>query len=246
MNAVEFVGVSKRFRLFRQRSDALKTYVLAGRGRWEPFWALRGVSFSVAQGETVGIVGGNGSGKSTTLRLIARILEPTDGEVRVSGRVGTLLDLEAGQHNDLTGRENIFLTGALLGLSRREVRRRFDAIVEFAGAAPFLDTPLRSYSTGMRVRLGFSVAVHVEAGILLVDEVLAVGDQAFQEKCLRKIADLQRAGTTVMFVSHDMALVRAVAKRVLWLDGGGLRMEGDAGAVLDAYARAMTLQTSAR
>jgi lipopolysaccharide transport system ATP-binding protein len=185
----------------------------------------------------LGIIGVNGSGKSTTLKLISRIVEPTSGQIEVNGRLSALLELGAGFHPDLTGRENIYLNGSILGINRGEIDRRFDDIVRFADLESSIDMPVRHYSSGMYMRLGFSVAIHADPEILLVDEVLAVGDHAFQVKCLRKVADLKEQGVTILFVSHDMDAVRELCSRVIWLDGGGVRAEGDPESVVEQYLR---------
>jgi ABC-type polysaccharide/polyol phosphate transport system ATPase subunit len=202
----------------------------------ESFWAVSDVSFDIEPGETVGLVGNNGSGKSTCLKLMTRILKPTRGQVKVDGRVSGLLELGAGFHPELSGRDNVFLNGALMGLKRKEVERRFDEIVAFSELERFIDTQLKFYSSGMAMRLGFSVAVSVDADVLLIDEVLAVGDQAFQAKCLDKIAETRRRGVTIVLVSHDLGMVRRLCDRTLWLDRGRLLADGQSAAVLDTYA----------
>ncbi len=199
------------------------------------YWAIRNVSFEVRKGEMLGIIGVNGAGKSTTLKLISRIIEPTTGRIEVNGRVSALLELGAGFHPDLTGRENVYLNGAIMGLSRREIRRKFDAIVSFAGLESSIDIPVRYYSSGMHMRLGFSIAIHSNPEVLLVDEVLAVGDYGFQVKCLKRVEALRKQGTAVLFVSHDMDAVRELCGRAIWLDGGGVRAEGDPGQVVERY-----------
>ena len=200
-------------------------------------WVLRDTSFAVGQGEMLGMVGVNGSGKSTTLKLISRIIEPTTGSIEVNGRVSALLELGAGFHPDLTGRENIYLNGSIVGLSRKEIASRFDDIVQFAELESAIDIPVRYYSSGMYMRLGFSVAIHADPEILLVDEVLAVGDYAFQTKCLRSVEELKRRGVTIIFVSHDLDAVREMCDRAIWLDGGGVRAEGDPERVVEQYLR---------
>jgi lipopolysaccharide transport system ATP-binding protein len=200
------------------------------------FWALREVSFTVAQGDVIGIVGRNGAGKSTLLKLLSRITEPTTGKIRIRGRVASLLEVGTGFHPELTGRENIFLNGAILGMSRREIVARFDEIVDFAEVAQFLDTPVKRYSSGMYVRLAFAVAANLDPEVLIVDEVLAVGDSQFQRKCLGKMKDFSTSeGRTVLFVSHSMASVRALCSRALWLDHGRVRMEGSSLEVIRGY-----------
>jgi lipopolysaccharide transport system ATP-binding protein len=201
----------------------------------EEFWALRDVNFGIYAGEAVGIIGENGSGKSTTLKLISRILEPTKGSVSVKGKVSALLELGTGFHADLTGRENIFLNGSLLGIPRREMVARYQSIVDFAELHEFIDTPIKHYSSGMVMRLGFAVAINVDPDILLTDEVLAVGDEAFQRKCLEQIALLRKRGVTILYVSHALDSVRALCKRAIWLDHGLLVADGPAGEVVDKY-----------
>ncbi|RMI27758.1 MAG: ABC transporter ATP-binding protein, partial [Calditrichaeota bacterium] len=196
------------------------------------FWALREVSFSVQAGETVAVLGMNGSGKSTILKLISRIIEPTRGVITVSGRLSALLELGAGFHPDLTGRENIYLNGSILGFSRKEMRKRLDSIIEFADIGDFIDAPIRNYSSGMQMRLGFSVAVHVDPEVMLVDEVLAVGDYSFQQKCLARIKQLQEDGVTILFVSHDFEAVERLCTRAIWLEEGRLLAEGDVPEIL--------------
>ena len=203
--------------------------------RAEPFWALRDVSLDIAHGEVVGLIGRNGSGKSTLLKVLSRITPPTEGRVTVRGRVASLLEVGTGFHPDLTGRENVFLNGAILGMRKREIEGRFDEIVEFSGVAPFIDTPVKRYSSGMYVRLAFAVAAHLEPEILLVDEVLAVGDAEFQKKCLGKMHEASRAGRTVLFVSHNMGALRRLCDRAYWLDAGRLRMEGPSESVVRRY-----------
>jgi lipopolysaccharide transport system ATP-binding protein len=203
-------------------------------------WALKDVSFEVKQGEVVGIIGRNGAGKTTLLKILARITEPTEGYAEVRGRVGSLLEVGTGFHPELTGRENIYLSGAVLGMTKREIDQKFDEIVAFAGVEPFLDTPLKHYSVGMQMRLAFAVAAHLEPEILLVDEVLAVGDLEFQKKCLGKMEEVSRSGRTVLFVSHQMNQIRRLCERVIWLDGGQIVREGPTHEVVSAYEAAMT------
>lgn len=204
------------------------------RGR-EEIWALKDVSFEVKQGEVLGIIGRNGAGKSTLLKILSRITRPTEGRAEVWGRVGSLLEVGTGFHPELTGRENIWLYGAILGLKRNEIGKKFDDIVGFSEVERFLDTPIKHYSSGMQMRLAFSVAAHLEPEVLLVDEVLAVGDAAFQRKCLGKMEDVQKGGRTVVFVSHNMAAVESLCSRTILLDGGRLTCEGDTGSVIARY-----------
>src|SRR5207302_1919584 len=192
----------------------------------EDFWALRGVSFEVRRGEVVGIIGRNGAGKSTLLKILSRITDPTEGRVKLKGRVASLLEVGTGFHPELTGRENIYLNGAILGMSRAEIRAKFDEIVAFAETEKFLDTPVKRYSSGMYVRLAFAVAAHLEPEILVIDEVLAVGDAEFQKKCLGKMGEVARGGRTVLFVSHNMVAVRNLCTTSIWLDHGRVAEKG--------------------
>ncbi len=205
----------------------------------ETISALTGVSFEVGRGEAFGLIGGNGSGKSTLLKVVAGILKPTAGRVAVSGRVSALIELGAGFHPELSGRENVFINAAVLGLERAEVERRFDSIVDFAGLGDFIDEPVKNYSSGMYVRLGFAVAVHTDPDVLLVDEVLAVGDEAFAHKCLRRIEEHLGRGGTLLFVSHSLPLVEELCDRVLWLERGVPRLLGSPRRVIDAYRMAV-------
>ena len=209
-------------------------------------WALRDVSLQVTEGEAVGIIGRNGAGKSTLLKVLTRITEPTLGVSRTLGRVGALLEVGTGFHAELTGRENVFLNGAIIGMSRREMRRRFDEIVEFAGVEQFIDTPVKRYSSGMYLRLAFAVAAHLDADIMVVDEVLAVGDAEFQRKCLAKMAEVERSGRTILFVSHNIDAIVRLCPRVVWLDHGRLVQDGPTSEVVDAYlASALESETVA-
>jgi len=203
------------------------------------YWALRDVSFQVTPGEVVGVIGRNGAGKSTLLKILARILEPTDGYVDVRGRVGSLLEVGAGFHTELTGRENIYLSGAILGMLGHEIDRRFDEIVAFAEVEQFVDTPVKRYSTGMYLRLAFAVAAHLETEILLVDEVLAVGDASFQKKCLMRLGDVAHRGRTVLFVSHNMGAVRNLCQRGIVLEEGRIASQGEIAGCIEAYYRSI-------
>jgi len=241
LNVIEFHHVSKRFQL--QEGRTLREFIpafLQGRGFSAPFFALRDVSFSLARGETLGIIGRNGSGKSTALKLMAGVMVPSAGLVRVQGRVSPLIELGAGFHPDLTGRENVFLNASILGMSGKEIRARFDEIVTFAELWDFIDTPVKRYSSGMYMRLGFSVAAHSTPDILLVDEVLAVGDAAFQEKCLAKIREFQAQGVTIVLVTHALELVETFCQRALLLDGGRLVAEGTPQTVVQHYREMVT------
>jgi len=237
---LDLEGVWKRHRRWRRRPRSLKEALIAGfrglRAEYDEFWALREVTFSARPGETLGFCGANGAGKSTLLRLIAGILEPTHGRITVRGRVATLLELGAGFLPDLTGRENIALNGALLGLSDAEIRCKLDAIIDFADLGDFIDSPVRTYSSGMYMRLGFAIASHVDADILLIDEVLAVGDAAFQLKCADWLTHLRQRETTVLIVSHDLPTLAARCDRVAWLDRGSVVAFGEPRTVVDRYA----------
>ncbi len=203
-------------------------------------WALRDIDVQIRQGESVGIIGPNGAGKSTLLKILSRLTAPTSGEIRIRGQIASLLEAGVGFHPELTGRENIFLSGSILGMSRREILRAFDAIVDFAEIADFIDTPVKRYSTGMHVRLGFAVAAHLNAEILLIDEVLAVGDLSFQRKCLRRIEALRREGRTNLLITHNVQILPGMASRVVWLDAGSVQADGDPQTVVLDYIRRMS------
>ncbi len=208
------------------------------------FWALKDVSFQIKQGEVVGIIGRNGAGKSTLLKILSRITVPTEGRIRIDGRIASLLEVGTGFHQELTGRENIFLNGAILGMTRAEIIRKFDEIVEFSGIEEFLDTPVKRYSSGMYVRLAFAVAAHLEPEILIVDEVLAVGDAAFQKKCLGKMGSFAQSGRTVLFVSHNMEAVRTLCQRGVWLKDGRLHKDGKADEIIEDYFNSISNELS--
>ena len=229
--------VSKRFRLVHERNSTLKATVFRGFKRTvhEDLWALEDIGFEVPKGTTFGIVGHNGSGKSTLLKCMASIYRPDHGSIRIDGRMSALLELGAGFHPELSGRENVYLNGSILGLSQRQVASRFDEIVAFSGLERFIDTPVKNYSSGMFVRLGFAVAINVEPEVLLVDEVLAVGDESFQQKCLERFADLRREGNTIVVVTHSLETVRNLCDLAVWLDHGHLMLDGLSGEVADAY-----------
>ena len=227
--AVVAEGVSRRFRIYPQRNVTLKEAIVRRRQlRPTDIWAVRDISFQIEPGEAVGFVGRNGSGKTTLLRLIAGVFAPTSGRIAVGGRIGSLLELGAGFHPEFTGRENIFLSGAIYGLKRKQIRERLDEIIAFTELERFIDLPVKTYSSGMHMRLGFSVATHVEADILLLDEVFAVGDEAFQRKCIDRILDFKHAGGTIVFVSHAAAAVEHLCDRVLLLRRGRIEFDGDA------------------
>jgi lipopolysaccharide transport system ATP-binding protein len=241
--AVTVAGVSKKFRR-GERHDSLRDLVpalaarLLGRQRGngaEEFWALRDVSFEVNAGEALGIIGPNGAGKSTVLKLLTKILRPTSGQIAVRGRIGALIEVAAGFHPDLSGRENVYLQGAIMGMSRAEITRKFDSIVTFSGIEAFIDTPVKRYSSGMNARLGFSIAAHLDPDVLLIDEVLAVGDAAFQDQCLTRMRELIGRGMPLVFISHNLPAVLDLCSRVIVLEGGQVVFDGTPGAAVREY-----------
>ena len=243
---IRVAGLSKRYRRMAPggRLSTLKSALLQGsltRGLTseEAIQALEDVSFEVGRGEAFGLIGGNGSGKSTLLKIVAGILKPSSGTLFVGGRVGALIELGAGFHPEISGRENVFINGALLGMGRRELLRRFDEIVAFSGLEDFIDEPVKTYSSGMYVRLGFAVAVQTDPDVLVVDEVLAVGDEEFSHRCMRRIEEMLADGKTLLFVSHSLDLVEHLCDRALWLDSGRVRIEGEPRRVIDAYRQAV-------
>jgi ABC-type polysaccharide/polyol phosphate transport system ATPase subunit len=237
--AVEASGVSKRFRLYHERNQSLKAAFMRGRrAKFDEFWALRDVDLQIPAGKTFGLIGHNGSGKSTLLKCLAGILVPDRGKIDVHGRVSALLELGAGFHPELTGRDNVYLNGSILGMSRKQIDRQFEEIVDFAGLETFIDTPVKNYSSGMYVRLGFSVAINVDPEILMVDEVLAVGDESFQRKCMEKFADFRAQGRTVIIVSHALGTMRSMCDEVAWLDHGKVQGVGDPADLVDGYVGA--------
>jgi ABC-type polysaccharide/polyol phosphate transport system ATPase subunit len=236
VNAVEFEGVSKSYAVYDKPSGRLMELATFGAAnRHRDFHALTDVSFSVGRGEVFCIIGENGSGKSTALQLVARILQPSSGEVRVNGRVSALLELGSGFNPEFSGRENIYMNGAILGLSRKEIERRYESIEAFAEIGNFIDEPVKTYSSGMAVRLAFSVAIHVDPEILVVDEALAVGDAWFRQKCMRRINEMRDGGVTIVFVSHSVADIHAIGDRALWLSHGRVQAIGEAAAVVSQY-----------
>jgi lipopolysaccharide transport system ATP-binding protein len=250
--AIRVEKLSKRYKIgvVKQRHHTLRDQLSEGlkrvaqrNGYFPPnnstFWALKDISFEVKRGEVVGIIGRNGAGKSTLLKILTRITEPTEGRAELYGRVGSLLEVGTGFHPELTGRENIYLNGAILGMRKTEIDRKFDEIVAFAEVEKFIDTPVKRYSSGMYVRLAFAVAAHLEPEILLVDEVLAVGDVAFQKKCLGKMGTVAQEGRTVLFVSHNMAAMASLTRRSVWLEGGKIRAIGNTQEVIESYLNSM-------
>lgn len=235
---IDVQNVSMRFNLAKEKTDTIKEYfvkLLKGKLMFNEFYALKDVSFSVEPGESVALIGRNGSGKSTMLKAIAGVMKPSNGTVSVYGSVAPLIELGAGFDPDLTARENIYLNGAVLGYDRKFMEQHFNSIVDFAELWEFIDVPVKNFSSGMVARLGFSIATEVKADILIVDEVLAVGDYAFQQKCVERMNALLDGQTTLIFVSHDINTVKALCKRAIWIDGGRIVMDGESATVCDAY-----------
>jgi lipopolysaccharide transport system ATP-binding protein len=244
--AIEINSVSKMYKIGHTNPtlrehimNAVTLKFLQKKPEEEVLWALKNISLSINHGETVGIIGRNGAGKSTLLKVLSKITFPTFGRTRVEGRVISLLEVGTGFHDELTGRENIFLNGSILGMPKKEVRRQLDAIIEFSGVEQFIDTPIKRYSTGMRLRLGFAVAAHLDPDILIVDEVLAVGDAQFQKKCLDTIQKLRASARTILFVSHNLAAVENLCERCIWIDHGEVHMDGDSKGVIRDYTESM-------
>jgi lipopolysaccharide transport system ATP-binding protein len=236
--AVSVEHVSKSFRMYRERNQTIKAAIMRGRTSvHDDFWALEDVTFDVPVGSTFGLIGSNGSGKSTLLKCLANIYYPNKGTITHFGRIAAMLEVGSGFHHELSGRENIFLNGSILGMSKKEITRKFDEIVDFSGVEQFIDQPVKNYSSGMYVRLGFAIAINVDPEILVVDEVLAVGDAEFQEKCFQKFRDFKKVGKTVILVSHSMATVEEMCDHAAWINKGRLMEAGAAGPVIEAYTR---------
>jgi len=238
-NIIEVENVSMRFNLYKEKVDSIKEYFIKlakGTLHYEEFWALRDISFSLGKGDSLGLVGRNGSGKSTLLKLLAGVMKATSGSVRVGGSVAPLIELGAGFDMDLTAKENIYLNGAVLGYSKKEMDGHFDKIVEFSELEEFLDVPVKNFSSGMFARLGFSIATVGVPDVFIVDEILAVGDFKFQEKCQDRIQSMLKGGTTLLFVSHSAEQVMELCTKALWLDGGKMKMFGEVSHVCEAYA----------
>jgi homopolymeric O-antigen transport system ATP-binding protein len=230
----------KTFRVHHERANSLKQLIAAGgRNRYDEFYALRNVSFQVSEGEAFGVIGHNGSGKSTLLKCMAGILQPTAGSIHVNKRMSALLELGAGFHPELSGRDNVFLNAAILGMSRREIAKRFDEIVDFSGLEQFIDSPVKTYSSGMYVRLAFAVAINVDPEMLLIDEILAVGDVSFQQKCMEKFVQFRDEGRTIVLVTHDLGSIRRFCDRAIWLEHGVVSAEGDPVELVDNYTESM-------
>ena len=245
--AIETVAVSKRFKRHLDRRRSLKERIVRGRAKnTQDFWAVRDVSLQVPKGSVYGLIGHNGSGKSTLLKMITGIYRPTSGAIHVDGRIAALIELGAGFHPDMTGRENIRLNGSILGLSKKQIEASTDAIIDFSGLREFIDDPVKHYSSGMYVRLGFSVAVHMDPDVLLVDEVLAVGDEEFQRKCFDHLSSLRKAGRTIVVVSHGLGQIESLCDEVTWLDHGEVQQSGPATAVVSSYLARVNAEESAR
>lgn len=239
-NALEVDHLTKSFRMHHEKTNSIKGLIVArGRNRFDDFTALQDVTFNVREGEVFGVIGHNGSGKSTLLKCMAGILQPNSGSVRVHKRMSALLELGAGFHPELSGRDNVYLNAAILGMGRREISARFDDIVEFSGLESFIDTPVKTYSTGMYVRLAFAVAINVDPQLLIIDEILAVGDVTFQQKCMEKFVDFRNEGRTIVLVTHAMNSVRDMCDRAIWLEHGKLVAEGDPAELVEAYTERM-------
>lgn len=240
--AVTVENVSKKFRLYTERNQTLKSAIMRGRRSvHEDFWALRDISFEVPTGSTFALVGSNGSGKSTLLKCLAKIYFPDSGKIEPHGRLAAMLEVGSGFHSELSGRDNVYLNGSILGMSKKEIDRKFDEIVDFSGVEAFIDQPVKNYSSGMYVRLGFAIAINIDPDILVVDEVLAVGDIEFQEKCLEKFREFRRAGKTVILVTHNGDTVREMCDHAAWIKDGRLQRVGTAKSTMTAYLKSLDL-----
>ncbi|MEY8421177.1 ABC transporter ATP-binding protein [Lachnospiraceae bacterium 38-14] len=239
-NAIEVKNVKKRFKVYLDKGNSMKEKILfRSRNRYEDRWVLKGVSFNVKKGEAVGLIGKNGCGKSTTLKMLTRIMYPTEGKIELTGRVSSLIELGAGFHPDMSGRENIFTNASIFGLNHAEIEGRLDDIIKFSELEEFIDNPVRTYSSGMYMRLAFAVAINVDADILLIDEILAVGDVSFQAKCFEKLKEIKRKGTTIVIVSHVTQQIKNICDRAIWIDEGLIREEGMPGVVTEHYLGTM-------
>ena len=239
-NAIEVRNLTKVFRLHHERNQSLKSAIMRGRiSRFEEFTAVNDVSFDVQEGSTFGLIGSNGSGKSTLLKCLAKIYAPNKGSIKYSGRMAALLEVGSGFHHELSGKENIYLNGSILGMSKKEIDRKYDQIVDFSGVEQFIDQPVKNYSSGMYVRLGFSVAISVEPDILVADEVLAVGDEAFQRKCMDKFREFKKSGRTVVLVSHSMDAIKEMCDHAAWLEKGNLKVVGESSSVVTDYLKSI-------
>lgn len=236
MDVIQVKDVTKKFRIYYDKGATLKEKVIfRNRNKYEDRWVLKGINLNIKKGETVGLIGENGSGKSTLLKLLSRIIYPNSGEIKINGKVSSLLELGAGFHPDMTGKENIYMNASIFGLTKAQIDDRLDDIIAFSELEEFMDNPVRTYSSGMYMRLAFSVAINVEADILLIDEILAVGDASFQKKCFDKILELKQKGITIVFVSHDLGAVERLCDRVIWLENGNIDINGKGKYVIDKY-----------
>lgn len=239
-NAIEVKNVKKRFKVYLDKGNSMKEKILfRSRNRYEDRWVLKGVSFDVKKGEAIGLIGKNGCGKSTTLKMLTRIMYPTEGTIELTGRVSSLIELGAGFHPDMSGRENIFTNASIFGLNHAEIERRLDDIIKFSELEEFIDNPVRTYSSGMYMRLAFAVAINVDADILLIDEILAVGDVSFQAKCFEKLQEIKRNGTTIVIVSHVMGQIEQICDKAIWIEEGRIREEGKPKVVGQHYLESM-------
>ena len=244
-NAIEVRNLTKKFKVYMDKGSQLKERVLfRKRNRYEERWVLNGISFNVRKGEAVGLIGHNGCGKSTTLKLLTKIIYPDGGTVDMSGRVSSLIELGAGFHPDMSGRENIYTNASIFGLSKKEIDARVDEIIAFSELEDYIDNPVRTYSSGMYMRLAFSVAINVDADILLIDEILAVGDAHFQEKCFEKMQEIKKSGTTIVIVSHSLGQIEEICDRSIWIDAGRIRMDGQPKEVHEKYLEYMGVKTA--
>ena len=244
-NAIEVRDLTKKFKVYMDKGSQLKERVLfRKRNRYEERWVLNGISFNVRKGEAVGLIGHNGCGKSTTLKLLTKIIYPDSGTVEMNGRVSSLIELGAGFHPDMSGRENIYTNASIFGLSKKEIDARVDEIIAFSELEDYIDNPVRTYSSGMYMRLAFSVAINVDADILLIDEILAVGDAHFQEKCFEKMQEIKKSGTTIVIVSHSLGQIEEICDRSIWIDAGRIRMDGQPKEVHEKYLEYMGVKTA--
>ena len=244
-NSIEVTGVSKKFKVYYDKGNSLKERVLFWkRGRYEERWVLRDISFEIKKGEVIGLIGENGCGKSTMLKLLTRIMYPTKGQIEIKGRVSSLLELGAGFHPDMSGRENIYMNASIFGLTKREIDKRMEEIISFSELEAFLDNPIRTYSSGMYMRLAFSVAINVDTDVLLIDEILGVGDMNFQKKCFDKLKEIKDKGTTIVIVSHSMEQLEQICERSLWIKDGMICEEGPADIVNQKYISFMRQKQS--
>lgn len=244
-NSIEVSDVSKKFKVYYDKGNSLKERIIFWkRGRYEERWVLKNISFQIKKGEAIGLIGENGCGKSTMLKLLTRIMYPTQGKIEINGRVSSLLELGAGFHPDMSGRENIYMNASIFGLTKKEIDRRMDEIISFSELEAFLDNPIRTYSSGMYMRLAFSVAINVDADVLLIDEILGVGDMNFQKKCFDKLQEIKNKGTTIVIVSHSMDQIEQICERCLWIKDGIICEEGPSGIVNQKYVSFMRQKQS--